>query len=150
MERGKLTVGQTKPSLCPTCSNHCFCHHHSFSSFFPHTVRESILESPCPSICLYFGPYVGFCPEDIFWTNQHFVTKVVMVLHHGQVVLRHRQVEWKDWDAVFKVKVTVRVYIIKMWQFLLYLLDSFFCNQTYFDDRSSKAKVSVNILDSCF
>ena len=47
----------------------------------------------------------------------------------------------KKWDSIFKVKVTVCAYIIKIWQFLLYLLlvlnQWVFCNQSQFECRSS-------------
>ena len=47
----------------------------------------------------------------------------------------------KKWDYIFKVKVTVWAYIIKIRQFLLYLLlvlnQWVFCNQTQFECRSS-------------
>ena len=41
---------------------------------------------------------------------------------------------WKNWFTIFNVKVTVRVYIIKIWLFLLFLLKYWsICNQTWFD-----------------
>ena len=47
----------------------------------------------------------------------------------------------KKTESLFKVKVTVWAYIIKIWQFLLYHLlvlnQWVFCNQTQFDGRSS-------------
>ena len=47
----------------------------------------------------------------------------------------------KNWDSIFKMKVTVWAYIIKIWRFLLCLLfvlnQWVFCNQTQFDGRSS-------------
>ena len=43
----------------------------------------------------------------------------------------------------FKVKVTARAHMIKIWQFRLYLLNCWsFCNQTGFDNTFSKARVS--------
>ena len=44
----------------------------------------------------------------------------------------------KKGDSIFKVKVTVWAYIIKIWLFLLWVLNQWvFCNQTQFDSRSS-------------
>ena len=40
----------------------------------------------------------------------------------------------KDWFAIFKIKVTARVHMIKIWQFLSYLSNCWsFCYQTWFD-----------------
>ena len=51
------------------------------------------------------------------------------------------RISCRKMDSFFKVKVTVWAYIIKMWQFLLYLLlvlnQWVFCNQTQFECRSS-------------
>ena len=44
----------------------------------------------------------------------------------------------KNWFTVFKVKVTARAYIIKIWLYLLYLLNSWsVCNETSFDSTAS-------------
>ena len=56
--------------------------------------------------------------------------------------------------SIFKVKVTVWAYIIKIWEFLLYLLlvpnQWVFCNQTQFECRSSSAKkCPMKMLDCC-
>ena len=49
----------------------------------------------------------------------------------------------KDWFATFKAKVTARAHMIKIWQFLLYLLNCWsFCYQTWFDGILSKARVA--------
>ena len=54
------------------------------------------------------------------------------MVHHHELECRV-----KKWDSIFKVKVTVWAYIIKIWQFLLYLLlvlnHWVFCNQTQFE-----------------
>ena len=48
----------------------------------------------------------------------------------------------KNWFTVFNVKVTARAYIIKIWLFLLYLLNCWpACNQTWFDSTTSEAGV---------
>ena len=70
---------------------------------------------------------------------QSFVTKPGIVVHHHEP-----ECHAKKWDSIFKVKVTVCVYIIKIWQFLLYLLlvlnQWVFCNQTQFECRSYKQR----------
>ena len=48
---------------------------------------------------------------------QPFVTKLGIVVHHHEP-----QCHVKKWDSIFKVKVTVWAYVIKIRQFLLYLL----------------------------
>ena len=69
----------------------------------------------------------GFCPEDMSWTAQLFVTKLGMVVYYRE--------EWhaKNSFAIFKVKVTARAYVIKLWLFWPYLLNFLsICNQTWF------------------
>ena len=46
-----------------------------------------------------------------------FVTKLGIVVHHHEP-----ECHVKKWNSVFKVKVTVWAYVIKIWRFLLYLL----------------------------
>ena len=49
----------------------------------------------------------------------------------------------KNWFTVFSVKVTTRAYIIKIWLFLLHLLNCWsICNQTWFDSTISYTWVS--------
>ena len=49
----------------------------------------------------------------------------------------------KDWFAIFKVRVTARVHMNKIWQFLLNFLNCWsFCYQTWFNSTLSKARVS--------
>ena len=44
----------------------------------------------------------------------------------------------KDWFVIFKVKVTARAHMIKIWEFLLYFLNCWsFCYQTWFDSTLS-------------
>ena len=74
-------------------------------------------------------------------------------------LLRHRTFYYQTWYgnaaprvrvsprkilfAVFKVKITVSAHMIKIWLFLLYLLNCwFFGNQTWSDDTSSYARLS--------
>ena len=66
----------------------------------------TVTVSSCPSIHLF-----RYCPQDIFWTAQLFISKLFMVVHHHE----------SGWFAVFMVKVTLRAATIKIWQFLLYL-----------------------------
>ena len=67
----------------------------------------------------------------------------------------------KNWFTVFNVKVTARAYIIKIWLYLLYLLNSWsVCNETSFDSTASwkmgllhqrRFKMTVNVcLDHIF
>ena len=68
-------------------------------------------------------------------------------------MVHHHELEChaKKWDSIFKVKVTVWAYIIKIWQFLLYLLlvlnQWVFCNQTQFECKIiiSKEVSSENV-----
>ena len=56
----------------------------------------------------------------------------------------------KTWFTVLNVKVTARAYMIKIWQFLLYLLNCWLiCNQTWFDSTASYAGVSCGKWDYC-
>ena len=49
----------------------------------------------------------------------------------------------KNWLAVFKVRVTARAYIVRIWLFLLHLLHCWpFCSQSWFDGAFSHAGVS--------
>ena len=44
----------------------------------------------------------------------------------------------KNWFTVFSVKVTARAYIIKIWLFLLFLLNCWYiCNQIWLDSTAS-------------
>ena len=57
----------------------------------------------------------------------------------------------KIWFAVFNDKVTARVYIIKIWLFLLYLLSCWFiCDQTWFDVHHYKSDRSVENWTAAF
>lgn len=63
---------------------------------------------------LYFATQ-GNNPLDIFWTTWPFVAKLGMVVHNHEL-----ECLAKWFVAIFKVKVTVRTYMIKIWPFLLY------------------------------
>ena len=57
-------------------------------------------------------------------------------------IIMSRSVTQKDLFAIFKVKVTARVHMIKIRQFLLYLLNCWsFFYQTWFDSTLSQARV---------
>ena len=72
---------------------------------------------------------VNACPDDIFWTAQHFVTKRSMVTCRGK--------KRKEF-AVFIVKVTARADMVKISLFVLYLKKCWFIgNQTWSDDAWS-------------
>ena len=59
-----------------------------------------------------------FCPGDISWTTQPFLARLGMVVYY--MVECHAK---KNWFTIFHVKVTVRASLIKIWLFLLYLLN---------------------------
>ena len=53
-------------------------------------------------------------------------------------IITRRCVMGKNWFIIFSVKVTARAYLIKIWLFLLYLLNCWsVCNQTWFDSTAS-------------
>ena len=90
-----------------------------------------------------------FVPTRLSVSLQSFGTKLGIVVHHHEP-----ECHAKKLDFIFKVKVIVWAYIIKIWQFLLYLLlvlnQRVFCNQTQFECRSSYAKkCPVKMLDCC-
>ena len=65
-----------------------------------------------------FKMSVNVCPDDIFWITEHFVTKFGMVMQHHEPECRAELVVVVV--AIFKVKVTARVHMIKIWLSLLY------------------------------
>ena len=87
-----------------------------------------ITPSVCPSVPLSFCPCVGVCLDNISWTAQPFLTKLcIVVCYYKASVLK------KNWFTIFHVKISERAYVIKMWLFLLYLLNYWsVCNQTWF------------------
>ena len=55
-----------------------------------------------------------------------------------QCIILSWGVRHTDWFAIFKVKVTARAHMIKIWLFLLHFLNCWFLgNQTWSDDTSS-------------
>ena len=57
-------------------------------------------------------------------------------------IIMNRSVRQKDCFAIFKVKFTLRAQMIKIWQFLSYLLNCWsFCYWTWFDSTLSYARV---------
>ena len=61
-------------------------------------------------------------------------------------IIMSRSVMQKDWLAIFKVKVTARAHMIKIWQFLLYLLNCWsFCYQTWFDCTYHKLELDCYV-----
>ena len=55
------------------------------------------------------GQNVSVCPDGIFKTAYHFVTKLCIVMHHHEPERMQ-----KDLFAIFKVKVIARAHMIKM------------------------------------
>ena len=66
-------------------------------------------------------------------TTEYFVAKPGTICS-----IISQSVKQKKWFTVFSVKVTVWAYIIKIWLFLLYFVNSWlFCSQTWFDSTAS-------------
>lgn len=61
--------------------------------------------------------------SDIFWTFEPFITKLWW--YH------ELECHTKSCFAIFKVKISVRAHVIKIWPFLLYLLNCWFLASTY-------------------
>ena len=58
-------------------------------------------------------------------------------------IIMSQSVTPKDWLAIFKVKITARTHMIKLWLFTLYFFNCWFLgNQTWSNDTSSEARVS--------
>ena len=76
------------------------------------------------------------CSHSAECLYETFRNQTCIVMHHHEP-----ECHAKKWDYIFKVKVTVWAYIIKIWRFLLYILlvlnQWVFCNQTQFECRSS-------------
>ena len=88
---------------------------------------------------------MNVCADDIFWTTEHFVTELGMVMQHMS-----RTVMWKNLFAICKVKLTTRAHITKIWLCLLYLLNCWFCgNQTFSMVHHHKPEYLVEKLDYC-
>ena len=64
-----------------------------------------------------------------------FLTKLGMMVYI--IIMRWRVIQ-KNWFIIFKVKITSRAYTIKIWLFLLYLLNCWsICNQTWIASTAS-------------
>ena len=86
---------------------------------------------------------VNVCLDDVFWITEDFVTKFGVVMQHHKPWVPCRKLFVCVVFAIFKGKVTARARMIKIWLFLLYLLNCWFlCNQAWSDDTSSEARVS--------
>ena len=55
-----------------------------------------------------FKMSVNVCPDDIFWTTEHFVTKLGVVMQHHK-----QECSLKNWITTIKVKVTAKVKMSK-------------------------------------
>ena len=66
-------------------------------------------------------------------------------------IIMSQSVMQKDWFSIFKAKVTARAFMIKLWQFLLYLLNCWsFCYQTWFVSTLSWARECFMEKLDCF
>ena len=65
-----------------------------------------------------FKMSVNVCPNDIFWITEHFVTKFGMVMQHHEP---ERRAVIFVVVAIFKVKVTVRALMIKIYGSFYYI-----------------------------
>ena len=97
----------------------------------PPSVRMSICHPVCVSNFIWTIPpelLNHFQPNLVWWC-------IIM----RQAVMQKK----KKWFAIFKVKVTVGPYIVKIWLFLLYFLNFWsVCNQTCFDSAVSWTRMS--------
>ena len=76
-----------------------------------------------------FQMSTNVCPDNIFWATEHFITKLDIVMHYHEP-------EWRDWFAVFKVKVTVKASYSRIMIFHCLLNCWSFCNKTWFNGIS--------------
>ena len=130
-------------SLCNFCG-HCDCWSYHVTTFhglprkmalmlkfFYIFLLFGILESLCPSVVLSVCPIVS--AECLLNCSTIFLPNLVR-----WCTIMRQCVLWKDWFTIFNVKVTARAYIIKIWLFLLHLLNCWsICNQTWFDGTES-------------
>ena len=87
----------------------------------------------CLSICssVHVSDHVcSVSPEPL---NHFFLPNLVW-----WCIITRQCVMQKNWFTIFKFKVTAKGYIIKIWLFLVYLLNCWpVCNQTWFDSTAS-------------
>ena len=87
-------------------------------------VYIGITLSVCPSVRLSFCSCIWFCNSNISWTT------LVMVLYYYEVECRA--------EKLVHCQGHSEGFYIKIWLFLLYLLNCWFvCNQTWFDSTAS-------------
>ena len=87
-----------------------------------------------PPVTKWRGVYWNHCVR--LYVCQNFVGTIssesLNFLYPNLVrrcIIMSQDIIWKDCCTNFKVKVTMRVYVIKMWPFLLYFLNLWaFCN----------------------
>ena len=68
-----------------------------------------ILESPCPCVRLFVCLSAGFVQKI---SSEQFIVLYLNLI--WWCIVRRRCVMHKNWDAIFKVKVTIRAYIMMM------------------------------------
>ena len=89
--------------------------------------KNGLLHSQWRVRMLMFVQMISSKPPNILFTN--------LVLW---CIIMSLSVMQKDWFAIFKINVTPRTHIIKIWQFLLYLLNHWsFCSQTWLNGTLS-------------
>ena len=77
----------------------------------------------------------------VLWTVDPFATKLGLIVNH------HKLESWKNWITVFKVKVTVKIQNVNECVFGQYILNCWtFCNQTWYRDALSWARVKIGLL----
>ena len=67
-----------------------------------------------------FKMLMNVCPHDIFWIAEPFTTKLGM-----EMIIMSQIVFQKDWLAVFKVKVTMKDHITRIWLSVFRTADPF-------------------------
>ena len=93
-------------------------------------IKNKQVDSLCPSVCpSVVQACVRSCLHDISWTAQPFLSNLLWgVLSWGNVSCR----------KICSLSLLSRVYIIKLWLFLLYLLNCWsVCNQTCCNSTAS-------------
>ena len=89
------------------------CFYYIFWTADPFTVKLSLMvhshmllyrvkkiDHFVPRLQWNFRMLINVCPDSICWITEPFITRLGIVMHHHEL-------EWKDWFAFFKVKVTV-------------------------------------------
>ena len=90
-----------------------------------------------------FKMSVNVFPDDIFFFPPCVQPFFLIPNLVWWCIIMSQCVMQKNWFTIFNVKVTARIYIIKIWLYLLYLLNCWsVCNQTWFDSTASNARES--------